>query len=413
MNRRVSRPTIIGALLRKELTAYSRDLVYLALTIVLLILVPLLFRFLPDSVDETITLAVSPSLETLVEDARAELEAGGATPEQLAMLDELDLSSGEGLALVEIDDADQLAGVVEGRLEAWRTSGGEVVIRDPETEPEPQDAEQVSAGIGIAFPEGFITDVMAGEPGVAVTVYTDAGVPAEVRGAMTSFVRELANQFAGRDLPVGLPAEDEIVLGEDRAGDQVTLRERMRPLLLFMILLMETFSLASLVSTEVLQRTVTAVLVTPARVVDFLVAKATFGTVLSLGQALVVLALIGGVTAQNWSLLLATLLVGALMFTGVAMFVGSAGKDFMTQLFLAMLVTVPLLIPAFAVLLPGSAAPWVQAIPTYPVIDVLVGATVYGATWSESAGSLAVATAWLVVLFGLGWVTLKRKVESL
>ena len=50
---------------------------------------------------------------------------------------------------------------------------------------------------------------------------------------------------------------------------------------------------------------------------------------------------------------------------------------------------------------------------SYPVIDVLVGAMLYGANWSESAGPLAVATAWLVVLFGLGWVTLKRKVESL
>ena len=129
--------------------------------------------------------------------------------------------------------------------------------------------------------------------------------------------------------------------------------------------------------------------------------------------SLVVLALIGGVTAQNWSLLLTTLLIGALMFTGVALFVGSAGRDFMGQLFLAMLVTIPLLIPAVAVLLPGSAAPWVQVIPTYPVIDVLVGATVYGATWADSAGSLGVAAAWLVVLFGAGWITLKRKVESL
>ncbi len=412
MNRRVSRPAIIGALLRKELLAYSRDLVYLALTIFLLVLIPVLFRILPDSVDETITLGISPSLDTLVADARADLEAGGATPEQLVALDELDLSE-EGLALVEVDDAAQLAGVVEGRLEAWRTKAGDVVVRDPANEPEPVGAERVGADVGIAFPDGFIADVMAGELGVAVTVYSDAGVPAEVRGAMTSFVRELSYQFAGRELPVGMPAEDEIVLGEDRAGDQVTLRERMRPLLLFMILLMETFSMASLVSTEVVQRTVTAVLVTPARVSDFLAAKAVFGTVLSLGQALVVLALIGGVTAQNWSLLLTTLLIGALMFTGVALFVGSAGRDFMGQLFLAMLVTIPLLIPAVAVLLPGSAAPWVQVIPTYPVIDVLVGATVYGATWADSAGSLGVAAAWLVVLFGAGWITLKRKVESL
>src|SRR5690606_10642807 len=187
MSRRVSRPMIIGALLRKELTAYSRDLVYLGLTIALLIAIPLLFRLLPDSVDETITLAPSPSVETLVADARADLEGAGATPEQLAMLNQLDLADEEGLAVLEIDDPAQLAGVVEGRLEAWRTDTGEVVVRDPASEPEPQAAERVVADIGIAFPDGFITDVMTGEAGVAVTVYTDAGMPPEVRGAMTGF----------------------------------------------------------------------------------------------------------------------------------------------------------------------------------------------------------------------------------
>jgi hypothetical protein len=134
---------------------------------------------------------------------------------------------------------------------------------------------------------------------------------------------------------------------------------------------------------------------------------------MSLGQALIVLVFIGGLTQQNWSLVLASLIIGAVMFTGVALFVGAAGRDFMGQLFYSMLFTIPLLIPAFSVLFPGSAAVWVRAIPTYPVIDVLVGAFNYGATWAESWTSLLYATAWLVVLFGAGVIALKRKVESL
>jgi ABC-2 type transport system permease protein len=78
-----------------------------------------------------------------------------------------------------------------------------------------------------------------------------------------------------------------------------------------------------------------------------------------------------------------------------------------------MLFVIPLIIPTFSVLYPGSAATWVKAIPTFPVMDVLVGATIYGATWAESWQSLAYAAAWLVVLFGTGLVSLKRKVESL
>ena len=62
---------------------------------------------------------------------------------------------------------------------------------------------------------------------------------------------------------------------------------------------------------------------------------------------------------------------------------------------------------------PGAVAPWIRIIPTYPIIDVLVRSTVYGATWSYSWGSLAYAAAWLVVLYGAGLIALKRKVESL
>ncbi|MHB1017144.1 MAG: ABC transporter permease [Coriobacteriia bacterium] len=415
MSRPISRPAIVWALLKKELKAYSRDTVYLLLTLLVLVVVPFVFRIMPDSVDETITLAVSPPVATMVGDARDALAGLGATDEQLAALDDADLASGEeGLVLVEFEDEEQMRGVIEGTIEAWQTDAGEFVFRAEDAEADkPEDAERVNIDIGIAFPARFISDVATGQDGLTVTVYSDAGVPDEVKGAMRSFVREAAYQLAGRELPVELPAEETIVLGEDRAGAQVTMQEKMRPLLLFMILMMETFSMASLVSTEVLQRTVTAVLVTPAKVGDFLAAKTIFGTAMSLSQALIMLALIGGITAQNWSLLLVVLLMGAIMFTGVALFVGAAGKDFMGQLFYSMLFLIPLLIPTFSVMFPGSAAAWVRAIPTYPIIDVLVRATSYGATWSDSWTSLAYAALWLVVLYGAGLVALKRKVESL
>jgi ABC-2 type transport system permease protein len=380
-----------------------------------LLFVIIAFWVLPDSVDESITLAVSPPVSVMVEDARETLLAFGATEEQLAELDELDLAEQqEGIALVEFENAEDMAAVIEGVLEAYRTDEGVLVLRDTVAgEDRPGDARRVRVDIGIAFPPTFISDVAAKKDNVTVTVYSDAAVPEEIQGAMRSFVREIAYQFAGAELPVGIPAEDEIVLGEDRLGNQVTMREKMRPMLALMILLIETFSMAALISVEVSQRTVTAILVTPARVVDFLTAKTIFGTGLAVTQGVIVLALVGAFTPGNWSLLLATMFVGAMMFTGIAMIVGAAGKDFMGQLFYSMMLTVPLLIPAFSVLFPGSAAVWVQVIPTYPVLDSLVGATVYGAGWAESWRSLLLGSMWVVVLYGAGLLTLKRKVESL
>lgn len=415
MSRPHSRASIIRVLLRKELKAYSRDKLYLFLTILTLVAVGVLFQFLPDSVDETLTLAVSPPVGTMVEDAREALKARGATDEQLAQLDEADLAQGEeGLLLLEFEDEAKMAAVIDGKLEAWRTDSGELVLRDEEAgDAKPENAERVDLGIGIAFPTGFIADVASGKKDVGVTVYSDANVPEEVRNAMRSFVREAAYQLAGRDLPVGMPDEDTIVLGQDRSGDQVTLREKFRPMIIFMVLLMETFSLASLVSIEVLQRTVTAILVTPARMSDFLAAKTVFGTLMAFGQGMIILLVVGGLTPENWSLVITALAMGAVMFTGGALMVGAAGKDFLGQLFYGMAFTVPMIIPSFSVLFPGTAAPWVRVIPTYPIIEVLVGAVNYGATWADSWGSLAYAAVWLVILFAGGLFVLKRKVASL
>ncbi|MDF1542134.1 MAG: ABC transporter permease [Anaerosomatales bacterium] len=415
MSRTVSRGEILGALLKKELIAYSRDKLYLFLTLLTLVFVVGIFWVVPDSVEESITLGVTPPVQTLVDDGIETLRALGATDEQLAELREADLAEGEeGFSVVEFESAEQMAAVIEGTLQAWRTDEGELVLRDREAgEARPADAERVPVDIGIAFPPSFIGDVATGAEGVSVTVYSDAAVPEEIQGAMTSFVREMAYEFAGRELPVEMPDEETIVLGTDRAGDQVSMREKLIPMLAFMMLLIETFAMASLISVEVLQRTVTAVLVTPARVIDFLTAKSIFGTGLALSQGLIVLALIGAFTAQNWWLLLITMLLGAMMFTGVAMIVGAAGKDFMGQLFYAMLFTVPLLIPAFSVLFPGSAAAWVRVLPTFPLLDALVNITIYEAVWADVWRSFALGAAWLVVLFGAGLVILKRKVESL
>lgn len=411
----VSRPAIVRALLKKELIAYSRDKLYLFLTVLTLVAVAVLFLFLPDSVDETLALAVSPPIDTLVAEAQGTLQEMGASNEQLAALAGADFAEEqEGLLLIELDDEKELERVVDGSLEVWRTEDGKTVLRDEEAgDPEPEDAERISVQVGIAFPPSFIADVATGEGDTVVTVYSDADVPPEIQNAMTAFVKEAAYQLAGSELPVTMPDEDTIVLGEDRLGDQVTMRERFRPMIIFMILLMETFSMMSLISTEVIQRTVTAVLVTPAKTADFLTAKTIFGTMIGLTQGLIVMLIVGGMTRQNWSLMLAAILIGAVMFTGVAMVIGAAGKDFLSQLFYAMAWTIPLMIPALAVFFPGTAATWVKLIPTYPIMEVLYRSTVYEATWADSWGLLAYALVWLAVLYGLGLVTLRRKVESL
>lgn len=88
--------------------------------------VPFVFHALPDSVDESITLAVYPSIDEMIGEAKGTLIEMGVTEEQLAELDGLDLAAEEeGLTVVELENEERLRGVIEGSLELWKTESGE------------------------------------------------------------------------------------------------------------------------------------------------------------------------------------------------------------------------------------------------------------------------------------------------
>ncbi|MDW7728642.1 MAG: ABC transporter permease [Bacillota bacterium] len=414
MRKRISNSEILLAILKKDARVYSRNLIYLFLTILGLAVFVTIFWLVPDEVEEEITFAVSPSLSTLISEGREELLAIGFPAEALEQLDELETAfTEEGLMLVELEDEELLKQVISGEIEVYKTDQSRLLFYDPEgDQKKPANLSRVNLQIGIAFPAAFLSEAVRGEI-PKVIVYADAAVPEELRGAMEGFIRELTFQLAGSELPVELPEEDTIILGVDRMGAQISMQTRMRPLIAFFMLMMETFALASLISNEVLQRTVTALLVTPMRVGHFLMAKTIFGTVLALGQALIVLALVRAFTADNWSLLLVTIILGALLFTAVAMLVGAAGKDFIGQLMFSMLFLVPLMIPSFAVLFPGSVAAWVKVLPSYPIVRLLYDVTVHNALWSDSVDSLIYALLWVVVIYGAGLFVLRRKVATL
>jgi len=253
--------------------------------------------------------------------------------------------------------------------------------------------------------------VPKGRP-ATVTVYVDSSVPSELRTAMSAMVREITYQLAGVGLPVTQPSQELIVLGEDRAGDQVSVQETMRPLLALFVLLVESIALAGLVAVEIQARTAKALVATPATIGDLLAAKGATGTLLAFGQAALLLLLTGSF-AYEPVLLLVAVGIGSVMMAGVGMIAGSSGRDFMTTLFTSIFFILPLAIPAFAALFPGTASPWVQVLPTYGLVETLVGVTTYGLSWSGALVYLAIAAAWCVALFGAGWFLLKRRVEAL
>jgi ABC-2 type transport system permease protein len=365
-----SRAGIVAAIVRKDLTTFGRDRLWMILTPFALLIFVGIYWLMPQRVDETLVVGVHPPAMA----AALKLAMGVAQDDP-------------ALTVVPFDDVEALAAAVA-------------------------DADAVPEGlerplVGISLPLDLLLRARLGQPATA-TVYVGTNVPEEVRSAMATAVREVAATAAGAPLPVAWTTDDVIVLGTDRAGEQIAARERMRPLMAFVVLLTESLALASLVSVEVSQRTASALLATPARTVDVLVAKGLVGTLLALSQALILLVATRAF-GPTWPVLLVAVLLGAMMMAGIGMLTGAAGHDFIGTLFYGMGFLLVLMVPAIGVLFPGSAAAWVQVIPSYGLVEAMVGSSVYGLGFADLAGPLLAAAGWVVVVFMLGWWALGRK----
>lgn len=356
----------VRAIIAKDLRLFSRDRFYAFITVLGLVFYVAVFWLLPAEAEETLTIGVHlPGGEAL-------LEAG------------LEDGVDQGLEVVVFATAAEL----------------EAAVRDGET-----------VAAGLAFPDGFLAAAVAGQR-TTVRVLLPGAAPALLGDALSAAVRELAAAVTGQDPPVVLPDEEALIVGVDRAGELLALREQLRLLLLFVVLMVEMFALAALVAAELSQRTITSILATPARIRDVVTAKAVLGTGLALTQALLLGALTGAFARRPLLVLLA-LVLGAVLVTGVGLLVGSLGHDFVAIVFWSMLAFVPLVVPAVAMLYPGTPAWWVQALPTYGLAEILVQATGYGTGLDQLLGEAALLLGWCVVILVAGAAVLARKVVRL
>lgn len=396
---------IVLSILRKDLLQFSRDRLYMILSVAGLAIFIAAFWLIPGTVQEYAVLGLAHQ---------------GLGPLEAALAEE-----GEGgLKLIRFPDGESLKRVMAKEAQAWEAPDGALLVLDRDDRAgRPKGAKRIQPALGLDFPPDFLEGVVAAadsqtaaggqSPAPAVKVYVNSDTPAELEGAMKSMIRELAYLVAGRPLPVTEPPQEAMIVGQDRSGAQIPMRDRMRPLLAFFVLMVETFALSSLVAVELLHRTVVAVAATPAKTGQVLLAKLIFGALLAFAQALVLLLATGSFAAGDPLIQLAAIMAGALMFSGIAMLVGSMGKDFMGTLAWTMTVVLPFAVPAIAALFPGSAPAWAGLIPSSSVIHILNVAANYGAGWAETAPHFAVALVWVAALLGLGTWTLSRKVARL
>ena len=359
---------IIGAIIAKDIRLFSRNRFVVLITLLVLVVWGALYQFLPKTVDETFPIAVAIEDSTVL----------SALPPDLAQV-----GGGPGVSVDLYEDLDAVSAAVE-------------------------DGSAVTAGLVI--PDGFTAALASGgTPEIIVVVPAD--LPPQYEELLQAAAAELGYGLLGQPPPVDLATQTEIV-GTDRVGNQVSLAEQMRPLFLVMILMVEVFALATLVAGEVQERTAVAVLATPASAAQFLTAKGIFGTVLAFSEV-VVLGLLIGAFATGAPMILTALLLGSLLVTGVGLLVGGFGRDFVDTLVLGMVVMIPMLVPAMAALFPGAPPTWVTFMPTYGLVEAVLGASSPGYSWGDAAGALAVTAAWGIGLLALGAAVLNRRVARL
>jgi ABC-2 type transport system permease protein len=360
---------IVRAIVSKDVVAFRRNRFLMLITFLVIVVWGVLYQFLPTSVDESFSV--------------------GLVVEQGALPPEIDLSGGS----LETEDGGVLVTLYPdaAALEAAVDSGDDVQA-------------------GLVIPAGFAADVASGAT-PTITLVVPAGLPPQFESLLRTAAAELGYALSDAPAPIDLATSTTIV-GTDRVGDQISLAEQMRPLLLIVVLMMEIFALATLVAGEIAERTATAVLATPASAGDLIAAKMIFGTVLAFSEAVLVGILIGAFGTSP-GLILVALFLGAIVVTGLGLLAGSFGRDFMDTLILGILLMIPLMIPAMAALFPGAGPDWVKFLPTYGIVDVVVGASAGTMTWADAAVPLLMLAAWGLALAALGAATLRRRVARL
>ena len=300
--------------------------------------------------------------------------------------------------------ADTIPDTVLAAFEARQVS-----IEMVDSEDDLKDAvEDGDVAAGIFLPDDLMDALAAGEER-QITLYTAADSPTELSDAVTVLTgmvfNEISSDLSGMGLNVDVSVE---VLGHDLQGESLAVRDRLLPMLAVFALITEMLGMSSLIAEERTARTLQALFMTPMRLREFFMGKGIIGVGLAFGQALFLM-LVGGALGTQPVLIILTLLLGAMLVTGLGFLVASAGKDMMSTMGWGMLIFLVLSIPSFGIMFPGTAADWVKLIPSYYLVDTVHQVTNFGAGWSDTSGNLLILSVYTAAIFGLGaWVLQRR-----
>jgi ABC-2 type transport system permease protein len=259
---------------------------------------------------------------------------------------------------------------------------------------------------GIVLPADVMDKFEQGEK-PDVKIYYSAETTDVLRDLVRVLVEGMSYQQTGKIAEVN---STEIILGPDLLGRDIPLRDRMRPLFTVILLLMEIFGLTQLIIVEVERRTVQGLLVTPARVRELFAAKCITGILLVFVQVALFMVIAGGMNNRPL-IVTTTLLLGALLVTGLSFLIASLSRDFMSSLGWVFIALIIMIIPAVGIMMPGTITGWAKIIPSYYIVLPIHQAVHYGVGWGDVWHYLLVLTGFDIAFIWIGITTLRRKFQ--
>jgi ABC-2 type transport system permease protein len=346
---------IISTLIAKDFSLFFRKKLFTVLTVVGLVFYIFIYFVMPGTVNEN-------------------LEIGLYAPVTLPAFTEM---QEEGLKVEMVESEDALKeGVIKGRYVA-----------------------------GVSLPTDVL-EKLASQQKPTISLYFTPDVPQEMKDTVALIIRELAFVQTGQPLSIEVTEE---ILGPDMTGTPIPPRDRLRPLLAVMIVVVEMMGLATLLSEEVERGTINALLVTPVSIKELFIAKGVTGTSLAFGESVLFMLLVGGFGGGPLIILI-TLLLGAVLITGVAFLISSVSKDFMSVLAWSIPTFIILLVPSFGILFPGAITNWIKILPSYYLVDTVHRVANFGSGWGDIWLNLVILLGYCLVITYAGIYTLRRRV---
>lgn len=256
---------------------------------------------------------------------------------------------------------------------------------------------------GLVLPAGFDQAVRSGaKPSLQFYVAGESLASHRIVLAVTTI--DLVRTVQGSSPPVEVNV---LSLG---AEDSLPISARLVPLVvMFALMVAGVFLPGTALVEEKEQRTLSALLVTPVRLSEVLVAKGSLGLILAVVMGVVTLALNGAVGASLGSLT-AAMAIAALMCVEVGLIYGAVAKDMKSLFALIKGLNVFLIAPVVFYLFPNWPQ-WIPKVfPTYWVIQPIFELSIKGAALADVWLELVVALGICLVL-GVAVFALVRRME--